>query len=67
MRRYKNSKTPNFPDPGVRRTERRKTVNKYVAKRIFGENFPAFGASLGTSFVPATGVISKINRAIAVL
>jgi len=66
FRKYQNSKIPSFPKPLKRRRDRRKNENKEVAKRLFGPDFPAFGASLGTIFQPVTGVINKVNRATSV-
>jgi hypothetical protein len=65
-RKYQNGKIPSFPKPLKKRQDRRKSANEVVAKRMFGKSFPAFGASLGTLFVPATGVINKVNRATSV-
>ena len=66
IRRYKNGKTPNFFKK-KRREEKRKSVNTVTVERAFGEDFPAYGASLGADFNHLTGVISKTNRSSAKL
>lgn len=67
QRRYKNGKTPTNTQTKARKLNKRKSANFKTAERLFGADFPAFGASLGTDYKPLTGVISKARRAQAIL
>jgi hypothetical protein len=63
--RYRNSKTANAYLKKNMFTKRSAGSVK-TAERLFGSQFPAFGASLGTGFTSATGVITKTKRALSV-
>ena len=67
QRRYKNGKSPTNTRTKARKLNKRKSANFETVERLFGADFPAFGASLGTNYDHTTGVISKTNRAKAIL
>lgn len=63
MNKYKNGKTKELRFEQKRAIERRTNAKHETVEQMFGSGYPKFGASLGTSFDGANGVISKVNRA----
>jgi hypothetical protein len=63
MRKYKNGKTKPLRTEQQRALDIRKSANHTTVERQFGADFPKFGASLGTAYDSANGIISKTNRA----
>ena len=48
------------------RTRIRKIADFVTRERIYGADFPKFGAVLGVSYNTSTGAITKVNRASSV-
>lgn len=63
MNKYKNGKTKELRHEQKRAIERRTNAKHETVEQMFGSGYPKFGASLGTAFDGANGVISKVNRA----
>ena len=63
MNKYKNGKTKPLRAEQQRALDLRKSGNQKTVERMFGADFPKFGASLGTGFDSANGIVSKTNRA----
>jgi len=60
MAKYIHSKTAIVRKVAGLRTRKRVAANFKTLERIFGEFFPSFGSSLGTSYDQTS--ISKTNR-----
>lgn len=63
MNKYVTTKLKYPTKKALGKLRRRKSTETITLERLFGSEFPKFGASLGAGFSSTTGALSKVRRA----